>query len=119
MHTPATMKLRYDAVRRAAALAALPAAAPVVAQSRQAGFADPLLGRWDLTIEAADGAYPSWLEGRVRTETALMPRFVGRVGSARCAGDIAYADGRVTLRVPVQYETDIDALRFEGTVRGD
>jgi hypothetical protein len=25
----------------------------------------------------------------------------------------------VTLRVPVQYETDIDALRFEGTVRGE
>ena len=91
----------------------------LMAQPRERGFADALLGRWDLTIEAADGAYPSWLEVRLRTETELMARFVGRVGSARYASDIAYADGRVTLRVPIQYETDIDALRFEGTVRGD
>ena len=48
-----------------------------------------------------------------------MGRFVGRVGSARYVSDIDYAAGRVTLRVPVQYESDIDALRFEGTVRGD
>jgi hypothetical protein len=32
---------------------------------------------------------------------------------------LGYEGGRVTLRVPVQYERDIDALRFEGTVRGD
>ena len=31
----------------------------------------------------ADGAYPSWLEVRLRTETELMGRFVGRVGSVR------------------------------------
>jgi hypothetical protein len=86
---------------------------------RRAPGADALLGRWDLTIEAPDGAYPSWLEVRLRTETELMGRFVGRVGSARYASDINYGDGRVTLRVPVQYEADIDALRFEGTVRGD
>ena len=48
-----------------------------------------------------------------------MGRFVGRVGSARYVSDIDYAGGRVTLRVPVQYESDIDALRFEGTVSGE
>jgi hypothetical protein len=99
--------------------AALLLALPAVAQPREPGFADPLLGRWDLTIEGPDGAYPSWLEVRLRTETELMGRFVGRVGSARYASDLAYADGRLALRVPIQYETDIDALRFEGTVRGD
>lgn len=113
------MMLRcYRSSIRAAAAAAL-MALPAVAQPPQPGFADALLGRWDLTIDAADGPYPSWLEVRLRTETELMARFVGRVGSARYASDIHYADGRVTLRVPVQYEADIDALRFEGTVRGD
>ena len=48
-----------------------------------------------------------------------MGRFVGRVGSARYVSDIDYAAGRLTLRVPVQYESDIDALRFEGTMSGD
>jgi hypothetical protein len=95
------------------------AALPAFAQPRRPGFADELLGRWDLTIEAPEGAYPSWLEVRLRTESELMGRFVGRVGSARYVGDIDYADGRVTLRVPVQYERDLDALRFEGAVRGD
>jgi hypothetical protein len=104
---------------QAAAAALLCAAAAALAQPRAPGFADPLLGRWDLTIEAADGSYPSWLEVRLRTETELMGRFVGRMGSARYVSDIGYADGRVTLRVPVQYENDIDALRFEGTVLGD
>lgn len=96
---------------------ALAAALPAAAQAP--GFADALLGRWDLTIEAPDGHYPSWLEVRLRTETELMGRFVGRVGSARYVSDIDYAADRVTLRVPVQYESDIDALRFEGTLRGD
>ncbi len=95
------------------------AAAQGWAQAPQPGFADALLGRWDLTIEAPDGPYPSWLEVQLRTETQLMGRFVGRVGSVRYVSDIDYAAGRVTLRVPVQYERDIDALRFEGTVRGD
>ena len=104
---------------RVRGLAAWLAAAPAAAQPPEPGFADALLGRWDLTIEAADGAYPSWLEVRLRTETELMGRFVGRVGSARYVSDIDYVEGRVTLRVPVQYESDIDALRFEGTLRGD
>jgi hypothetical protein len=100
----------------AAVLFCAAAAAPA---QPQAGFADALLGRWDLTIEAPDAAYPSWLEVRLRTETELMGRFVGRVGSARYVGDLGFEGGRVTLRVPVQYERDLDALRFEGTVRGD
>ena len=67
----------------------------------------------------ADGAYPSWLEVRLRTETELMGRFVGRVGSARYVSEIDYVAGRVTFRVPVQYERGTDELRFEGTLRGD
>ena len=64
------------------------------------GFADALLGRWDLTVEAADGAYPSWLEVRLRTESELMGRFVGRVGSARYVSDIDFDAGRVTFVCP-------------------
>ena len=111
--------LRCCRIAKHAVAALLLAALPAVAQPPKPGFADPLLGRWDLTIEAPGGAYPSWLEVRLRTETELMGRFVGRFGSARYASDIAYSDGRLALRVPVQYETDIDALRFEGTVRGN
>jgi hypothetical protein len=108
-----------ERVKRYVAAGMVLAALSAAAQPPTPGFADPLLGRWDLTIEAPDGAYPSWLEVRLRTEGELMGRFVGRVGSARYVTEIGHAAGRVTFRVPVQYETDIDALRFEGMLRGD
>jgi hypothetical protein len=115
------MMLRgFPVKRHAAALAAsLLAPLPAATQTPAPGFADALIGRWDMTLDGRDGAYPSWLEVRLRTERELMGRFVGRVGSARYVSDIDYAAGRVTLRVPVQYESDIDVLRFEGALRDD
>ena len=99
--------------------AALLAAAPVGAQAPEPGFADAVLGRWNLAIQAPEGMYPSWLEVRLRTETELMGRFVGRFGSVRHVGAVDYAAGQLELSVPVQYERGTEALRFEGTVRGD
>lgn len=106
-------------MERAILLAVMAATLPAAAQQRERGFADAVLGRWNVTIEAAAGAYPSWLEVRLRTETELMGRFVGRVGSARYVGDIDYAGGRLELRVPVQYEPGTEELQLEGVVRGD
>jgi hypothetical protein len=112
-----------DPRRAAAPLAALAAAAlaaaSAAAQPPAPGFADALLGRWDLTIHAGDEAYPSWLEVRLRTEASLEARFVGRVGSVRHVYEIDYAAGRLRFSVPVQYERGAAALRFEGTLRGD
>ncbi|HUQ52453.1 MAG TPA: DUF1080 domain-containing protein, partial [Gammaproteobacteria bacterium] len=99
--------------------AVVAAAARAAAQPPAPGFADALLGRWDLTVEAADGAYPSWLEVRLRTEGSLMGRFVGRVGSARYVDDVTFAAGRVAFSVPVQYESGIDEVRFEGVLHGE
>ena len=62
----------------------LPAAEPA-----SPGFADRVLGRWDLTVQGADGAHPSWFEIRLRTETELMAEFVGRFGSRRYASAAA------------------------------
>jgi hypothetical protein len=112
--------VRGNRLTPAALLAAtLLGSAPAAAQERAPGFADALLGRWDLTIETAGGSYPSWLEVRLRTETELMGRFVGRVGSVRYVGAIDYAAGRLAFRVPVQYEQGTDAVVFEGMLHGD
>lgn len=78
------------------------------------GFADPVLGRWDITVEGEDGRYPSWLEVRLRTEWELMAQFVGQFGSARHATGISYRDGELQFRVPVQYEPGEDDLVFTG-----
>jgi hypothetical protein len=108
------MRSRACRAATAAFLGALPAAA-----QPPTGFADALLGRWNLTVEDPAGAYPSWLEVRLRTEGELMGRFVGRVGSARYLSAVDFAEGRVRFRVPLQYERGTDDLRFEGTQQGE
>jgi 3-keto-disaccharide hydrolase len=89
------------------------------AQSPQPGFADAILGRWDLTVNAPDGSYPSWLEIMLRKETELMGRFVGRFGSLRHLSQIEYRGGEISFTVPVQYEQNSTALVFKGKLIGD
>lgn len=97
---------------------ALPASA-CLGQQPSPGFADALLGRWDLSIEEGGGSYPSWFEIQLRTETEIMGRFVGRFGSVRQIADLAYESGQVEFAVPVQYEPQQDDLRFIGVLNGD
>ena len=94
-------------------------AVTVFAQQPAPGFADSVLGRWDLTVESPDGSYPSWLEIRLRTEWQLMGSFVGRFGSARHIAAIDYDNGKLEFRLPVQYEQNPDDLRFVGALNGD
>jgi hypothetical protein len=89
------------------------------AQSPQPGFADAILGRWDLTIITGDQSYPSWVEFTLRKETELMGRFVGRSGSARHITQIDYRNGELMFRVPVQYEPNSSDLVFKGNLAGD
>jgi hypothetical protein len=79
------------------------------------GLADPVLGRWDLTVEGEHGAYPSWLEIRLHAESELMAEFVGRFGSVRPASAVTFSDGKLQVRIPVQYEQGTDDLVFEGS----
>src|SRR3954451_10948275 len=47
-----------------------------------AADANPFLGRWDLTLKAPDGEYPSWLDVR-QQGGELTARFTGRWVNAR------------------------------------
>jgi len=97
-----------------AAAVTLLAGAPQAAERPEPGFADPVLGRWDLNVEGADGPYPSWVEIRLRTEWQLMAEFVGRFGSRRHAATVSFAGDRLQVHVPVQYEQGGDELVFDG-----
>jgi hypothetical protein len=104
----------------AAMVLALLAVVPGTAQGPHPGFADPVLGRWDLTVQGASGTtYPSWLEVTLRKETELMGRFVGQFGSVRYVTGIAFRDGELTFAVPVQYEPHKEDLRFRGRLTGE
>jgi len=91
---------------------------PALAQT--AGFADAVLGRWDMTVQGADGtSYPSWLEVRLRKETELMASFVGRFGSMRYATKAEYSNGQLTVAIPAQYEAGPKELVFTGKLTGE
>jgi hypothetical protein len=91
----------------------------MAASAQQSGAADLVLGRWDLTIHHVDGDYPSWLEIRLRTERQLMAEFVGRFGSMRHASAVSFEDGRLDVRIPVQYEGTEGELAFIGQIDED
>lgn len=100
------------------ALACLVAGSVSSAQSNR-GFADAVLGRWDLTVHDDDDEYPSWLQIRLRTESGLMAEFVGRFGSRRYASHVSFDEGLLTMRIPVQYEQGSDDLVFAGRMDGE
>ncbi len=84
------------------------------------GYADQLLGRWDVMVQGADGvSYPSWMELQHRTETSLMGSFVGRFGSKRHASMVEYKDGQLTIKIPKQYEAAPEVLTFVGKLSGE
>ena len=80
---------------------------------------EPVLGRWDLTVQGARGPYPSWVQVQLRKETELQGRFVGQFGSVRNITTIGYGDGTLAFDVPVQYETNKSDLHFVGKLVGD
>ncbi len=80
---------------------------------------EPVLGRWDLTVQGATGPYPSWVQVQLRKETELQGRFVGQFGSVRNITKIGYGDGTLAFDVPVQYETNKSDLHFVGKLVGD
>jgi hypothetical protein len=90
-----------------------------VAASAEGKPAAPVIGRWDLTVQGAEGDYPSWLEVRRSGRATLVGSFVGQFGSARPVSRVEFDKGRVRFSVPPQWEDRKDDLTFEGTLDGD
>jgi hypothetical protein len=78
-----------------------------------------VVGRWDLTVQGPAGDDPSWLEVTRSGRSALVGRFVGRVGSARPIGHVEYRDGVLRFAIPPQWEQGDGDLRVEGRLQGD
>lgn len=79
--------------------------------------AKPFLGRWDLTLQAPDREYPSWLE--VRQEGAdIKAQYVGRWGNARPLPKIEIAGGTLTFVSPKEEEDSKEDLVFKGRLTG-
>ena len=78
-----------------------------------------IIGRWDLTVQAAGAAYPSWLEVELSGNSTLVGRFVGQFGSARPVSRVDFKDGTFHFAIPPQWERGTADLIVEGTLDGD
>jgi hypothetical protein len=78
-----------------------------------------ILGRWDLTVQGADGTYPSWLEVRLSGRRTLVGSFVGQFGSARPISRVEFDGDTVRFSVPPQWDDGEKDLRFEGRLKED
>jgi len=76
------------------------------------------LGRWDLTLKAADRDYPSWLA--LREENGqLKAEMVGRWGNARPLPSVEISNGHLKFVSPKDEEGSQHDLVFEGTLTGN
>lgn len=75
------------------------------------------LGRWDLTLKAADREYPSWLE-LSEENGQLKAQMVGRWGNARPLPKAELSNGHLTFVSPKAEEELPQDMVFEGTLGG-
>src|SRR5689334_5774687 len=78
-----------------------------------------VIGRWDVTVEGADGDYPSWFEVRKSGYRTLVGSYVGQFGSARPISHVESHDGSFRFVVPPQWENRQTDVVFEGRLDGD
>ena len=80
---------------------------------------EPMLGRWDITIQTPQRNLPSWLEIRLSGNQTLVGQFVGPVGSARPITRVELRDGVMRFSIPPQWEDGPNDLLVEGRLQGE
>src|SRR5215207_2562405 len=80
---------------------------------------EPMLGRWDITIQTPERNLPSWLEIRLSGNQTLVGQFVGPVGSARPIARVELRDSVMRFSIPPQWEAGPNDLSVEGRLRGE
>jgi hypothetical protein len=80
----------------------------------------PVIGRWDITFQRANGATSSgWLEVRHSGTKTLVGSFVGLSGSARPVSEVQFTGGEMRFTVPPQWERSDGNLTVSARLDGD
>ena len=99
------------------ALLTLLASACSCANAGSTSDANPLLGRWDITLQTPQREFASWLEiGQDHGE--LRARMVGRWGHARLLPHAELVNGGIRLVSPKEEEGTATDMIFEGRLSG-
>jgi len=79
----------------------------------------PIIGRWDLSVQMEKQTVPSWLEVKLSGFKTLVGYFVGDAGSARPISKVNFKDGKVSFSIPPQWDNSENDMVFEGTLEND
>jgi hypothetical protein len=82
-------------------------------------FANPLEGRWDLTVDMVYKTAPSWLEVRHSGNSGLVGYFVADGGSARPVSKVSVDGNTFSFTIPPQWEQGAGNLELKGVRDGD
>jgi hypothetical protein len=93
--------------------------APVPTSPAAVQSQSPLIGRWDIVVDAPERHKASWLEVRHSGRSMLVGAFVNMVGSARPIARIDFKDGDFSFKVPPQWNDDEGENTVVGHLRGD
>lgn len=80
---------------------------------------NPLVGKWDLTLEMNGEKSPSWLEVKQSGIRTLVGRLVFSNGSARPISEIKMDDGNFSFSLPPQWENETSHLEFQGNIANE
>ncbi|MEN8789436.1 MAG: DUF1080 domain-containing protein [Flavobacteriaceae bacterium] len=81
--------------------------------------ANPLEGRWNLTIDFQGKERPSWLEIRHSGDKTLVGRFVFATGSARPVSEVKFQGKKFNFAIPPQWEPGNSDMKFTGELKAD
>lgn len=80
---------------------------------------NPLIGRWDITIDKEGKASPSWLEVELSGNKTLVGSFVAIVGSARPVSKVNFDQGHFNFSIPPQWEEGDEDFVIDGKLTDD
>lgn len=81
--------------------------------------AQPLEGRWDITIDMDGKKLPSWLEVRHSGYRTLIGQFTATSGSARPISVVHVNNNEFSFAIPPQWESGTGDVQVKGIYKGD
>jgi len=109
----------YAALHAASPRAPRAPLAPLAPFEHAPVAAEEIIGRWDLTVIAADKrTYPSWFEVKLSGFRTLVGSFVSGGGSARPVARVIVNGTSFRFTIPPQWEQGDGEMVIEGTVAG-
>lgn len=91
----------------------------LVSKIKASPAAEPIEGRWDISIMIDGKPAPSWLEVMHSGYTHLVGHYVGVSGSARPISKIIFSNGKMSFTIPPQWEKENNDMVFEAMLQGD